>query len=87
MQAVLLAQLILRVEAILIVQTNLILLASLIGRRQRGSGNGHDERNDEEQKYQLFHRFIPFCDSGAVLSGERRIVPQTWFCLRDAKPA
>ena len=86
-QAILLVQLILRVEAILIVQTILVLLASLIGSGQRGSGNGHDERNDEEQKHKLFHRFIPFCDSGAVLSGERQTVPQTWFCLRDAKPA
>ena len=48
MQAILLAQLILRVEAIPIVQTILVLLASLIGGRQRRSGDGHDQCYDDE---------------------------------------
>jgi hypothetical protein len=87
MQAVLLVQLILCVKAILIVQTILILLASLVGRRQCGSGNSHHQSYDNEQKQQLFHQFLPFCDSGAELSGERQTVPQTSFCFRDAEPA
>jgi len=88
MQVILLAQLILRVEAVLIMQTILVLLASLIGGRQRWSGDGHNQCNDDEQKQQLFHEFLPFCDSGgAMLSGERQTVPQSLFCIRDAVPA
>jgi len=49
-QPILIAQLVLRVEAIPIVQTILVLLASLIGGRQRRCGDGHDQCDDDEQK-------------------------------------
>jgi hypothetical protein len=50
MQALLLTQLIPRVETILIVQTILVLLASLIGGCQRWRGDGHDQCYNDEQK-------------------------------------
>ena len=87
-QAILIAQLILRVETILIVQTILVLLARLIGGRQRRSGDGHDQCYDDEQKQQLFHRFLPFCDSGGrCYRASARLCPQSLFCIRDAEPA
>ena len=69
-QPILIAQLILRIEAIPIVQTILVLLASQIGGRQRRSGYGHDQCYDDEQKQRLFHRFLPFCYSEGDVIGQ-----------------
>ena len=87
MQAILLAQLILRVEAILIMRTILVLLASLIGGCQRRCGDGHDQCDDDEQKQQLFHRFLPFCDGGGNVIGRAPDCAPSLFCYRDAEPA
>jgi hypothetical protein len=71
-QMILVAQLILFVEAILIEQTILVSLARLIGACQRRRGDGHDQCDDNEQKQQLFHRFLPFCYSGGGVIGRAR---------------
>jgi hypothetical protein len=86
-QAILLAQLILRVKAILIVQTILVSLARLIGARLRRCGDGHDQCDDDEQKQQLFQRFLPFCCRGAMLSGRAPDCAPVLFCHRDAELA
>ena len=86
-QPILIAQLILRVEAIPIMQTILVLLASLVGSRQRRRGDCHDQCDGDEQKQQLSHRFFPFCSKGQCYPGERQTVPQSVFSYGDAELA
>ena len=87
MQAILLAQLIRRLETVPIVQTILVLLTGLIGGRQRRCRDGHDQRYDDEQKQQLFHGFLPFSYGEGTWSGGRQTVPSSLFYYKDVGPA